>query len=258
LDPDDPDSPVAQNKAGEGLWKEGRAAEAKDAFDKARLRLENLAAHFPDVPDYRQELVHTEFRLSRLHCGLQQYDKALADYSETIALDPKNAAARYNRGLAYLELHQYEKALADLNKAIELDPKNAGFCNNLAWLFATWPDPKFWDSEKAVRFAQKAVELAPTQASCWNTLGAAHYRAGDWKAAVEALSKSDELLKGNMLSFNAFFLAMAHWRLGAKDKARQWLENGVRWMEKNLPDDEELRRFRSEAEELLGVKDSKN
>ena len=61
-----------------------------------------------------------------------------------------------------------------------------------------------------------------------------------------------------MLSFNAFFLAMAHWRLGEKDKAPQWLGKGVRWMEKNLPDDEELRRFRSEAEELLGVKDSKN
>ena len=62
-------------------------------------------------------------------------------------------------------------------------------------------------------------------------------------------------------SFDWFFLAMAHWQLGGKDKARKWYEKGIKWMEKNQKQleqnkqwDEELRRFRAEAEELLGVK----
>jgi hypothetical protein len=36
-----------------------------------------------------------------------------------------------------------------------------------------------------------------------------------------------------------------------KDTARTWYDRGVAWMEKNKPKDEELQRFRTEAEELL-------
>jgi hypothetical protein len=52
-----------------------------------------------------------------------------------------------------------------------------------------------------------------------------------------------------------FFLAMAHWRLDAKDESRQWFDKAVAWMEQHSPDDEELKRFRAEAAELLGVAD---
>jgi hypothetical protein len=56
-------------------------------------------------------------------------------------------------------------------------------------------------------------------------------------------------------AFDWFFLAMAHAKLGQKDQARRWYDRGRRWAEKNLPHDEELRRFRAEAEELLGRKE---
>jgi tetratricopeptide (TPR) repeat protein len=184
--------------------------------------------------------------------GLRQYDKALADHSEAIELDPKFAPAWNNRGGAYWNLHQYDKALADYSKAIELDPTYARPCNGLAWLFATCPDPRFRDAGKAVGFAKKAVKLAPTDGGAWNTLGTAQYCAGEWKLAVEALNKSMDLRKGGD-SWDWFFLAMAHWKLGEKDKARQWYEKAVQWMEKNNPQDDELRRFRAEAEELLGI-----
>jgi len=44
---------------------------------------------------------------------------------------------------------------------------------------------------------------------------------------------------------------MARWRLGEKDEARAWLKKTVEWMEKEKSGDEELRRFRAEAEELI-------
>ena len=44
---------------------------------------------------------------------LQQYDKALADYSKAIEIDPYFAKAYYNRGIIYDDLQQYDKALAD-------------------------------------------------------------------------------------------------------------------------------------------------
>ena len=46
----------------------------------------------------------------------------------------------------------------------------------------------------------------------------------------------------------------ANLRVGIeKEKARQWYDKAVESMDKNRPDDEELIRFRSEAEKLLGV-----
>ena len=87
---------------------------------------------------------------------------------------------------------------------------------------------------------------------CWNTLGVAQYRRGDWKAAIEALTKSTELSKGGD-GIDWFFLAMAHWRLGDKPAARSWYDKAVQWTNKNRPKDEELSRFRAEAAALLEV-----
>jgi hypothetical protein len=55
-------------------------------------------------------------------------------------------------------------------------------------------------------------------------------------------------------AFFGFFLAMAQWQLGAKDKAREWYDKSVQWMEKSKKDDAELKRFRAEAAALLGQK----
>jgi hypothetical protein len=46
---------------------------------------------------------------------------------------------------------------------------------------------------------------------------------------------------------------MAHWQLGDKEKARTRFDQAVQWMEKNQPNNEELRRFRAEAAELLNI-----
>src|SRR5882757_1697929 len=109
------------------------------------------------------------------------------------------------------------------------------------------------DPQQAVELAKKSIGLTPKHGSNWNTLGVAQYRAGDWKAAVAALTKSMELRKGGD-STDWFFLAMAHWQLGDKEEARKWYDRAAAWMDKNQPKNEELRRFRAEAAELLGVK----
>jgi tetratricopeptide (TPR) repeat protein len=221
------------------------------------------------------------------YTDLQQYDKAIADFSKTIDLDPKNAEARYYRGWAYNQLHQHEQAIADLSKVIDLDPKNAGawcyrgwayhqlhqydralanyakaadldpkgasYWDMQAWLLATCADARLRDVAKAVRLAKKAVDISPKVGNYWSTLGAAHYRAGNWKDAVAALEKSMPLKKGGD-SFDWLFLAMACCQLGEKEKAQSWFDRAVQWMDKHQPADEELRRLRTEAADLLGIK----
>ncbi len=145
--------------------------------------------------------------------------------------------------------------LGDLDPAKVRAFEEARDANNTAWPLATNPDAKQRDPARAIELAHKGVGLAPKQAIYWNTLGVAHYRAGHWKDAIEALTKSMELQKGALESFDTFFLAMAHWQLGKKEEARKWYNQAVGWMENNKANDDELRRFRAEAADLLGIKD---
>jgi eukaryotic-like serine/threonine-protein kinase len=145
-----------------------------------------------------------------------------------------------------------EEAEKAFRKLLERAPQSALIHNNFAWLLATCADPKFRNGKRAVELAKKAVELEPKQGMWWNTLGAAHLRASNWKDATAALDKSMELRNGGDAN-DWFFLAMACWQSGDKPRARSWYVKAAQWMEKNQPKNEELIRFRAEAADLLGV-----
>jgi len=98
--------------------------------------------------------------------------------------------------------------------------------------------------------------LKPLDVAVRGTLGTARYRAGDWKGAIVDLQKAIGLRQADdpVNAFEGFFVAMARWQLGDKDQARIWFDKSVRWMEKGKQDDPQLKRFRTEAAELLGIK----
>ncbi len=130
----------------------------------------------------------------------------------------------------------------------------AGELNALVWRIVRTPGSDAEDVAWAVEMARKAVELSPTVANFWGTLGVAEYRAGDFQQAVARIEKSRQLRNGGS-SYDFFFLAMANWQLGDKDEARDWYSQGLQWMQKNQTQNEELRRFQTEAEELLKIAD---
>jgi tetratricopeptide (TPR) repeat protein len=113
-------------------------------------------------------------------------------------------------------------------------------------------------SRLAVSMAKQAVEQEPRNGIYWFALGAAQYHAGDWRAAAAALHQSMELRAGGD-SYNWFFLAMTHWKMGQNGQALHWYEKATQWMEKSkLSDVDDLRQFRlpqfrAEAAELLGI-----
>jgi tetratricopeptide (TPR) repeat protein len=68
------------------------------------------------------------FQLSRgvAYKDKGEHDKAVADYTQALRLDPNYAAAYINRGIAYSYKEDYARARADWEKALQLDPNNAG------------------------------------------------------------------------------------------------------------------------------------
>ena len=161
----------------------------------------------------------------------------------------------YRQGNGHVKAKQWEQAIGVYSEAIALDPKYARTHNDLAWLLATCPETKLRDPPRAPRTGphQRPADTAGRKRR--NTLGVAQYRTGDWKAAIGTLVKSNDLLGGKELSFNAFFLAMSHWQLGNREEAFTWRDQATQWMDKNKPQDEELRRFRTEAAALMEVEE---
>jgi tetratricopeptide (TPR) repeat protein len=65
----------------------------------------------------------------------KDYDRAIADYSEALRLDPTTlpggtrVVTYNNRCNAYADKKDYAHAIADYGQAIGIDPKNAGGFN---------------------------------------------------------------------------------------------------------------------------------
>jgi tetratricopeptide (TPR) repeat protein len=228
------------------------------------------------VADYTKAIaLDPKFWLTWVYRGgayerLRQYDKAVADYTKVIELDPKGAAGWTNRGHAYLRLREYDQALADLNKAVALQPTNLMAQNDLAWLFATCPEAKFRDPKRAVQLAENAVKGAPKEALFRTTLGLARYRAGDWEGAARDLQEALTLSQATRsfdrcVGRSLLFLAMAQQRLGqgpearqTHDRARAWLQAHRKTIDATPWLADELRRWQTEAEELLKERPEKN
>ena len=65
-----------------------------------------------------------------VHNSKGETDLALGDCNEAIRLDPKNALAYYNRGNAWSAKNELDRAIADYTEVIRIDPKNISAYNN--------------------------------------------------------------------------------------------------------------------------------
>jgi len=211
---------ATHNTLGLVLEQTGRSMEAEQEYRHAVSLGEKLAADAPSVSQYQRQLATSNQMLADL----------LQETGRTI-----------EAGQAY------KRAVAPLRKL-----SDAAARHELAWRLATIPDLRLRDPQLAVQLAKHNVEERPNVSEYWNALGVGHYRAGGCKAAIEALEQSMQLRAGGTASA-WFFLAMAHWQQGEKDKAREWYDRAVEAMEKNDSKDHELRRFRAEATALMGL-----
>ena len=116
-----------------------------------------------------------------------RWNEALNAYNKAIELNPNDASAYNNRGLAYDNLDKNDLAITDYKKAIELNPKYGDAFNNLGKTYGRRGDYK-----RAILYYDRAIELNPKDADAYYNRGDAFSRLGnseyaneDWKVAAK-------------------------------------------------------------------------
>jgi serine/threonine protein kinase len=271
---------------GDRLFAAGRAREAEEAFGEVLKLSDQLLAEFPPAPAYCVALFDVRVKVGTMLYRAGRFPEAESLCRRTLPMAERLAAAfpsnhrlrhyvaltHYRTGKVVCEVGRFREAEKACRRALEVWSELAvqypatyrHWCaeaqNELAHLLSTSPVDRCRDTAKAVQWARRAVELKPQEARFWSTLGAAHYRAEDWGAAVAALEKARKMHTGGV-SYFGFYLAMAQWRLGHKTEARQLYEQAVAWrkanqqaLENDRPVSARFDRFQAEAEGLLGIR----
>jgi tetratricopeptide (TPR) repeat protein len=186
----------------------------------------------------------------------QQLDDAVRFFTAALAIRPRNLPTLFFLGQAFVRQGRPVEAINVYRQTVQLNSAdeglNAMLCNNLACGLATCADLKHRDARQSLELATRSLQLAPENGTFWNTRGAIHFRLANWGAALSDLETSMQLRQGGD-ALDWFFLAIVHWRLNRRDEARRWYDQAVEWMEQHRSNDDELRRFRAEAAELLGL-----
>ncbi len=125
----------------------------------------------------RASLILHNRGLAYHHLG--DYERAIADYTEVICLDPEYAYAYYNRGLAYRKLGDYENAIADCTEAIYLDPEYAYAYYNRGFAYH-----HLGDYERAIADYTEVICLDPEYAYAYYNRGLAYRKLGDYENAI--------------------------------------------------------------------------
>ncbi|MGB0057819.1 MAG: tetratricopeptide repeat protein, partial [Methyloceanibacter sp.] len=100
------------------------------------------------------------FRRAAAYLKRENFDSAIRDFGEGLALDPDNATAFYGRGVAYEAKKEPERAIEDYDAAIELDPRYIKALSNRAAIYA---DQRAY--ERALEDNNRVVELEPDRAA---------------------------------------------------------------------------------------------
>ena len=113
------------------------------------------------------------------------YDRAIAEYTEAIRLDPNFAEAYNNRGSVYGVKGDLDRAISDFSQAIRLNPNYAEAYNNRGmayygkrdyvktaedWAATLRIDPNHSDARKNLEIVRRMMEEAQSGGASGNTL----------------------------------------------------------------------------------------
>ena len=159
-----------------------------------------------------------------------EMDRAIADYTEAVRLDPKYFRAYYNRANCFTANGDADKTIADLDTVLQLDPKvQYAYTNRgLAWLGKG-------EYERAMADFRAGLALDPADDLDYWATAMAHYAQGRFEAAAADMDIAWEKRpkNGAMSAIYAIWGYIAHARAGPREAAAAALLAQVPYVEMN-------------------------
>lgn len=182
--------------------------------NKAALELARQA--YAEKPDDPQAMV-TYAELLRT---AKRYDEAIPIFDallKKMGEGPSAAKLHFLRAAAEERSGRWPAAEADLKRSLALKPDDPEVENYLGY---AWAD-RGEHLNEAVALLQKAVAASPGQGAVLDSLGWAHFRMGDYKAALTDLERASGLEPADASIVD--HLGDVYWRVGRPVDARyQW------------------------------------
>lgn len=186
-----------------------------DEFDRAREHLHTIR-----VADQKQRL-QTQLLEGDLLREAERLPEAKEFYTSILKTVPEETSIRYARALVAEKLGELDLLESDLQKILEIEPKNAQVLNALGYTLADRTD-RF---SEALGYIKTALELEPDDAAVMDSMGWVQYRLGNYKQALEHLSRANEQAKDPEI---AAHLGEVMWVSGRKTAAIQVWEGSLK------------------------------
>lgn len=146
----------------------------------------------------------------------QDYKNAAKEYEEALKVDPENAYATLLLGMTYANLKDYDKALQYAEKAVQLQPGFTAYYN-LGLIYANKNEAK-----KALEALDKALLANPASYQAHYQKGAIYSSRKEYEKAIEFYQQS---IKLNPQYDRAILgLAGAYYFQGDKTSAQKQIE----------------------------------
>ncbi|MGD1713089.1 tetratricopeptide repeat protein [Dapis sp. BLCC M172] len=113
---------------------------------------------------------------------------AIANYTEALKLNPKNASVYYQRGNSYYSQRAYEKAIKDYTTAIKIKGNYNDAYYQRALVYY-----ELDNNEKAITDLTQTLRINPNYTKAYNKRGQIYYEIGDYKNAIQDYSQSMRL-----------------------------------------------------------------
>ena len=147
----------------------------------SQIAHQNLAAALWSRGDFAGSQVHSRT------ANIIKAEKALKDF-------PLNIAARDILGTLLIQAGDVHGAITQWETSLQIDPHDGNALNNLAWIFATYPDDSIRNGTRAVELAQSATVLPGGDSPIvLRTLAAAYAESGDFAKATETAQHAMDL-----------------------------------------------------------------
>ena len=154
--------------------------------------------------------------LGAAYMNQQLFEKALKNFEEAAALDPKLQIARVNQGIAILNLGRIDAAKPILEEAVKRDPSDAHAWDNLGLLYKNTGDV-----QPAMDAFRRVTEIDSDDPDAWYFLGASYTQDKQFPQAIESFQHA---LRLNAFHASAEFgLARAYQQSDDLTQAREHL-----------------------------------